>query len=111
MNLTSTISASNPANLSLLRDRAEAPRILENKKAASPELREAFTSFVGETFYSQLLGSMRKTVEKPAYFHGGRTEEVFQGQLDQHMATQMTKATEDRFAGPMFELFMLGRPQ
>lgn len=80
-------------------------------KQASPELREAFTQFVGETFYSQLLSAMRSTVQKPAYFHGGRGEEVFQGQLDQILAQDMTKATADRFAGPMFDLFMLGRPK
>jgi hypothetical protein len=108
MNISSITSAT--PSFPLLKDRAEAPRIFENKEAPSPELREAFTSFVGETFYSQMMGSMRKTVEKPAYFHGGRTEEVFQGQLDQTMAEQMTKATADRFAGPMFDLFMLGRP-
>lgn len=110
MNITSTIASANPASLALLKDRADAPRILEGADKASPELREAFTSFVGETFYSQLLGSMRKTVEKPAYFHGGRAEEVFQGQLDQTLAADMTKATADQFTGPMFELFMLGRP-
>jgi hypothetical protein len=53
---------------------------------------------------------MRKTVEKPAYFHGGRAEEVFQGQMDQVLAEDLTKATADQFTGPMFELFMLGRP-
>ena len=77
---------------------------------ASPELRDAFSNFVGQTFYSQMLGSMRKTVEKPAYFHGGRGEEMFQGQLDQILAEDMTKASSDQFTGPMFELFMLGRP-
>src|SRR5690606_31497077 len=99
-----------PGALSLLKDRAEAPRILESADKASPELREAFSSFVGQTFYSQLLASMRKTTEKPAYFHGGRAEEVFQGQLDQVLAEEMTERTADQFTGPMFDLFMLGRP-
>jgi hypothetical protein len=88
---------------------ATPPPALTSDKA-SPELREAFTSFVGQTFYSQLLGSLRKSVDKPVYFHGGRAEEIFQGQLDQVLAEDMTEATADRFAGPMFELFMLGRP-
>lgn len=110
MNITSSLAAASPASLSMLKDRAQEPRMLEATDKASPELREAFTSFVGQTFYSQLLGSMRKTVDKPAYFHGGRAEEVFQGQLDQTLAEDMTKATADQFAGPMFDLFMLGRP-
>ena len=67
------------------------------------ELREKFTQFVGETFYGQMFKAMRSTVGKPAYFHGGRAEEVFQGQLDQTMAEHLTKATASKFAEPMFE--------
>ena len=80
----------------------------EQKKDDS-KLKETFTDFVGQTFYGQLLASMRKTVGKPAYFHGGRAEEVFQGQLDQMLAERMADSTADRFAGPMFELFSLNR--
>ena|SRR6188768_799531 len=79
-------------------------------QAAQPaELKAAFGDFVGNTFYGQLIASMRKTVDKPAYFHGGRGEEVFQGQLDQMMAEKLSDATQEQFAGPMFELFMLKR--
>jgi flagellar protein FlgJ len=77
--------------------------------AASRELREKFDTFVGETFFSQMLTSLRKTVDKPAYFHGGRAEEVFQGQFDQMLSQELTKASAGQFSGPMFELFMLGR--
>jgi Rod binding domain-containing protein len=75
----------------------------------TPELREQFDQFVGETFYSQMLSAMRDSLGKPAYFHGGRAEEIFQGQLDQVLAEQMTKASADTFTGPMFELFTLTR--
>lgn len=80
-----------------------------NTRAASPKLRETFDQFVGETFYGQMLSSMRKTVGKPAYFHGGRGEEVFQGQLDQMLSEQLAKASAADFTGPMFELFALQR--
>ena len=73
------------------------------------ELRETFDQFVGETFYGQMLASMRKSLGKPAYFHGGRAEEVFTGQLDQTLAQEMTKASAEKFTGPMFELFSLTR--
>ncbi len=73
------------------------------------EAREAFDQFVGQTFFSQMMSTMRKTVGKPAYFHGGRAEEIFQSQLDQVLSEEMTNATADQFTGPMFELFMLGR--
>ena len=57
------------------------------------ELRKAFQDFVGQTFYGQMLGAMRKTVGKPAYLYGGRAEEVFQKQLDQVMAEKLSEAT------------------
>ena len=80
------------------------------ESAKPEELKDAFSDFVGNTFYGQLIASMRKTLDKPAYFHGGRGEEVFQGQLDQMLAEKLSDATQEQFAGPMFELFMLGRP-
>jgi hypothetical protein len=76
------------------------PRPASDKSA---ELRAQFTQFVGEAFYGQMLKAMRATVGKPAYFHGGRAEEVFQGQLDQHMVEHLTEATADKFAEPLFE--------
>jgi Rod binding domain-containing protein len=73
------------------------------------EIRQAFDDFVGQTFFSQLLAEMRKSVAKPAYLHGGATEEVFQGQLDQVLSEKLSAATAEQFSGPMFELFMLPR--
>ena len=65
---------------------------------------------MGETFYGQMLKALRSTVDKPAYFHGGRGEEVFQQQLDQLLAERLTESTAAQFTGPMFDLFLLGRP-
>ncbi len=98
-----------PANTPIAHALA-APTNPSGEGAPSPELRKAFDSFVGQTFYGQLLQAMRKTVDKPAYFHGGRAEEVFQAQLDQILAERMTEATADQFTGPMFELFTMQRP-
>jgi flagellar protein FlgJ len=77
--------------------------------SARERTREAFSDFVGQTFFTQLLTEMRKTVDKPAYFHGGQAEDIFQGQMDQLLAERLSEATADSFAGPMFELFMLRR--
>ena len=71
--------------------------------------REAFDEFVGQTFFGQLTKAMRSSVGKPAYFHGGRTEEIFQSQLDQVLTERMTEATANTFSSPMFDLFMLRR--
>ncbi len=73
------------------------------------KLRETFDKAIGETLFGQMLKSMRKTVGKPAYFHGGRAEEVFQQQLDQVLAEKLSKASAEQFTGPMFELFVMGR--
>ncbi len=73
------------------------------------ELRDAFDSFVGQTFFGQMLSAMRKTLDKPAYFHGGRAEEIFQQQLDQVLGEKLAEASADKFSGPMFELFALDR--
>ncbi len=73
------------------------------------ETREAFESFVGQTMFGQMLAAMRKTVDKPAYFHGGRAEEVFRQQLDQVLAEKLSDASAKQFAEPMYELFTLNR--
>ena len=81
----------------------------ETNEKSDEELRGAFTDFVGQTLFGTMLASMRKTVGKPAYMHGGRTEEVFQQQLDQIIVEDMTDASADSLAGPMFDLFTMQR--
>lgn len=78
------------------------------KLAKDKATREAFDSFVGQTFYGQMLKALRSTVDKPAYFHGGRAEEVFQTQLDQMLAENMAKNNAHTFTGAMFEQFKAG---
>ena len=88
------------------------PNLHQTTSAAPPErpeVQEKFTEFVGQTLFGSMLASMRKTVGKPAYMHGGRTEEVFQQQLDQKLVEQLTEASADTIADPMFELFNMQR--
>lgn len=73
------------------------------------ELRQTFDRFVGEAFYGQMLAAMRKTVGKPAYFHGGRGEEVFQQHLDHVLAEEMTRRSGSDLTDSMYQLFQLGR--
>ena len=86
---------------------AQQTRTPQANPVENPQVREVFEEFVGQTFYGQMLSSMRKTLGKPAYFHGGRGEEVFQGQLDQILAERLSEASASQFTGPMFELFSL----
>ena len=90
-------------------DTAAAPTPPSPSDRDDAELRETFNSFVGQVFFGQLLKSMRKTLGKPAYFHGGRAEEMFQQQLDQILGEKLAETSGKKFSEPMFELFNLGR--
>jgi hypothetical protein len=99
------LSTTSPMNATLP---ASAPKPELNGKDQA-ELRQAFDSFVGETFFGQMIKAMRKSVGKPAYFYGGRAEEVFQGELDQTLAKDMARSSANQFTGPMFDLFSMQR--
>ncbi len=107
--------ATNPATLADSRSRQTAEvfeRIQDSGEEATDtekteKLRSWFNKAIGETFFGQMIKEMRKSLDTPAYFHGGRGEEVFQQQLDQIFAEHMTEATGDRVTQPMFDLFML----
>jgi hypothetical protein len=86
-----------------LRDLAATGTMRFQAKSTAEEVREQFTQFVGEAFFGQMIKAMRSMTGKPAYFHGGRAEEVFQGQLDQKLAEHLTESSASRFAEPMFE--------
>ena len=75
----------------------------------TPELREAFTDFVGQTFYGELMKQMRATLHKPAFFHGGMGEDIFQQQLDQIMVERMSDTSARTLSDPMYELLMARR--
>src|SRR5947199_1938102 len=75
----------------------------------TPELREAFTDFVGQTFFGELVKQMRATLHKPAFFHGGMGEDIFQTQLDQIMVERMSETNAKSFTDPMYELLMARR--
>lgn len=76
-----------------------------NAAAPQGQLREKFDQFVGESMFGQMLKSMRESLGKPAYFHGGRAEEVFQSQLDQLLVEKISDASAEQISEPMFKLF------
>lgn len=73
------------------------------------DVRQTFESVLGELLFGQMLKGMRKTLGKPAYFYGGRAEEIFTQQLDQVLAEKISDASAEQFVAPMYELFMLQR--
>ena len=92
----------NPSQLHSVKPLKPSAPSAAQQLAEAKEVRQAFRSFVGESFFRQMLKSMRSTQGKPAYFHGGRAEEVFRSQLDQTLAEEMTKSSADKIADPMF---------
>lgn len=117
LNLNSQVSTALPTVENLSGNQADS--FLDQLAAIEPEaagqeetvseLQEAFRQFVGNTLYGQMLKSMRSTLDKPAYMHGGKTEEIFQQQLDQIMVEDLTQKSADTIADPMFELFNMRR--
>lgn len=75
----------------------------------SPELKQAFEDFVGQTFFGEMVKAFRSTQQPSAYFHGGRAEEIFEGQFDQALTEELSQASASKIAEPMYELFMLKR--
>jgi len=92
----------NPLQLQSIRPLNQATITPEQRLQEAEEVQKTFRTFVGEAFFGQMLKAMRSTQGKPAYFHGGQSEEVFRGQLDQELAKQMTEASADTIADPMF---------
>jgi Rod binding domain-containing protein len=86
-----------------------AARLVASPAAEKPQddltAREAFQDFVAGTFFKQMLKSLRATQGKPAYFHGGQAEEMFQSQLDQQVAEDLAKTHGAPFADRLFEAF------
>ncbi|MEM6978276.1 MAG: rod-binding protein [Planctomycetota bacterium] len=76
---------------------------------ADDPMKDAFQDFVGQTLFGSMLATMRESVGKPAYFHGGRAEEVFQKQLDQNMVEAISDASAETIVEPMYDLFQLQR--
>jgi hypothetical protein len=74
-----------------------------------PELREAFTAFVGQTFFGELVRQLRASVPKSPLTHGGFGEDVFQSQLDQVLVERISQASAPRLSEPMYQLLLARR--
>jgi peptidoglycan hydrolase FlgJ len=92
----------NPMQLQAVRPLKPSASNAEQRVRDAQKVQETFRTFVGESFFGQMIKAMRSTQGKPAYFDGGQAEEVFRGQLDQALAQKMTEASADKIADPMF---------
>ncbi len=96
-------------NINLISAASVATPKAPSAKADNPALHKAFDQFVGETFYGQMLHAMRKSQGKPAYFNGGRGEEVFSQQLDQVLTKKLASTSSGKLSAPMYQLFTQSR--
>src|SRR5215210_6091442 len=87
----------------------QTPLALRRNGHDTPELKQAFTDFVGQTFFGELMKQMRATLDKPAFFHGGMGEDVFQSQLDQVTVERISDASAAKLSDPMYQLLMAPR--
>jgi Rod binding domain-containing protein len=92
----------NPIQLNAVNSLQSAAASRAAQVKSAEKLQQAYRDFVGKTFFGQMLKAMRSTVEKPAYFYGGQTEEVFRSQLDQQLADNLSQTTAPQIADPMF---------
>ena len=88
----------------------QAPSLLKSQTSLSAEsveeakeVKKVYSQFVGENFYGMMLKSMRKTVGKPAYFHGGQAEEMFRARLDQQIAQDLASSPSNNISDALFE--------
>lgn len=80
-----------------------------SRPAGQGDLKDAFQDFVGQTFFGEMIKAFRTTQQPSKYFHGGRAEEIFQGQFDQVLSETLSDSSAEQIANPMYELFMLKR--
>jgi len=90
---------------SLLTPAAQAPTQLQQPQQESSELKEAFQKFVAGTFYKEMFKALRSGQGKPAYFHGGQAEEMFQSQLDQQISEDLATGQGSAFSDTLFSSF------
>jgi hypothetical protein len=57
-------------------------------------LRQLVDEVVGTTFFEPMLKSAHNSVLKGKYGHGGRGEEIFQGQLDSEFARSVGRGVK-----------------
>lgn len=94
---------------SAVHNTAHAPAATRHNVHDTPEMHQAFTDFVGQTFFGELIKQMRATVKKPAFFHGGMGEDIFQTQLDQILVERISETSAATFSDPMYRLLMAPR--
>ncbi|MBI4580431.1 MAG: rod-binding protein [Planctomycetes bacterium] len=65
-------------------------------------LRQMANEVVGAAFFGPLLKTAHNSVLKGKYGHGGRGEEIFQGQLDAELARSIARGVRTNLAETLY---------
>jgi peptidoglycan hydrolase FlgJ len=107
MNSISTLqTAMNSAHTAADARETNASKLLGTSSDSKDKLKATFQDFTAGTFYKEMLKSLQKMHNKPAYVYGGHAEEIFQGQMDQEVAENLAHSKGSQFTGPLLQNFM-----
>lgn len=73
------------------------------KKPRSLQDRKTVGQFVGNAFYGTLLKQVQESKMKGAFGHGGRGEEVFNGQLSMEFAKRIGQSHNDPLSERLYQ--------
>ena len=106
-NISPHFVATQHLDLTAARSPGASPKPMAN--ADQSEERRVFDQYIAGNFFKQMLVAMRKTTDKPAYFHGGKMEEMIQEKfLDPAIAESLAQSSAASFTDPMYEAFKRG---
>jgi Rod binding domain-containing protein len=99
-------SSTNSAHLAADAREVASSKLLDQSPADQDKVKSTFQDFAAGTFYKEMMKSLRKMHNKPAYMYGGHAEEVFQGQMDQEIAENLAHTHGSQIAEPLFQGFL-----
>jgi peptidoglycan hydrolase FlgJ len=99
-------NATNSAHLAADARETSGSRLLTQSPADTEKMKSTFQDFAAGTFYKEMMKSLRKMHNKPAYIYGGHAEEVFQGQMDQQVAETLAHNQGAQISDPLFQGFL-----
>lgn len=71
-------------------------------------LRQTVNEVVGVTFFEPMLRAAHNSALKGKYGHGGRGEEIFQGQMDAHLAREMGRGVRTSLGDALYRKLSRG---
>ncbi len=99
-------SSMNSARLAADSREVSGSHLLAQSSSDTDKMKSTFQDFTAGTFYKEMMKSLRKMHNKPAYMYGGHAEEIFQGQMDQQVAENLAHTKGSQIAEPLFQGFL-----